>query len=680
MITKRAKHYLGIGAALLLFVGSASADWFKPVATEDFESAIEFSLPSGWAAVNSSDPDEFTKFVPGDETGILAKAGQLGSSDKMMGWNVVTTDTLKTLGIGDTHDGRGRLRIGEVVSGKSVFIDSEFRGASGSTAYTISYLYTPVYDLSKYPKAQIRFDSNLEQHGNSFEFAEYTLQGNLKNDDANKKWLPIFYWSRVGKVNDANGDFDTLLGDSTVGNFASYVGAQSTAVDFANMVVGKDDAQVGDENQVVAKTHETWNLAQAGGQQNVQIRFFYGSTNRWYWGIDNFAILGSVTGDAPKSPDAPSIASITPVNANAQEKATLNGSAFISKASATFKRAVWQVSVFSDFSEVTYSALNTTASLDIDSSRLPVGLSLHARVKYIDSNEIASEFSPNFQFTLAAGPKLVSVFSENFESTEEGKLPKDWTNLNLSDLSGGDYFVDLTSWTVQSWPLNTFWDLHGDFAAYSSVHSVVNGKCLIQNTDNYGPYSEAYVFTPKINLTGVKNVYLSYSESYVQNQDNIGSLEYTIDGGDVQDDGTGLPKVTGTFLPIAYYLDGQDNGGDVRYDAQGNIDAELTFDDGNTADGADYNYGSARPYNYYVLAYQTKSTATKDLAPFIYPRVNDDKYESKRFVKYRLAKADNQANVRIRWTQMGTNSWHWGVDDLIVWGDNGTNVDEWSLF
>src|SRR5436190_28321 len=47
------------------------------------------------------------------------------------------------------------------------------------------------------------------------------------------------------------------------------------------------------------------------------------------------------------------------------------------------------------------------------------------------------------------------------------------------------------------------------------------------------------------------------------------------------------------------------------------------------------------------------------LAPFLSPRVNDDDRESKRYQRYRLPGADNQAKVKFRFIYSGTGSWHW---------------------
>jgi hypothetical protein len=52
------------------------------------------------------------------------------------------------------------------------------------------------------------------------------------------------------------------------------------------------------------------------------------------------------------------------------------------------------------------------------------------------------------------------------------------------------------------------------------------------------------------------------------------------------------------------------------------------------------------------------------LAPYFSPRLDDNETESKRVEIIRLAQADNQATVRVRFSTMGTYSWYWALDEV----------------
>src|SRR6266511_2166272 len=61
---------------------------------------------------------------------------------------------------------------------------------------------------------------------------------------------------------------------------------------------------------------------------------------------------------------------------------------------------------------------------------------------------------------------------------------------------------------------------------------------------------------------------------------------------------------------------------------------------------------------------------TQALAPFISPRVNDDNRESIRVEVLRLAGADGQPKVRLRFIQTGTASWWFGIDNVGLYTIN----------
>lgn len=168
------------------------------------------------------------------------------------------------------------------------------------------------------------------------------------------------------------------------------------------------------------------------------------------------------------------------------------------------------------------------------------------------------------------------------------------------------------------------------------VGSLISGNFAYAESDNRGGNQVQMLFSPDFNLTGRTNIYLSFHSIYEQNQDNIASVEYSTDEG-------------ATWLPALYMID-QD---DAIRDGSGGVDAELTL---NTPQG-DGAYGMS--YGTWIGA-----TISPALAPFISLRVNDNPTESKRVEFLRLAQADNQSKVRLRFMQAGTGSWYFGIDNV----------------
>lgn len=201
-----------------------------------------------------------------------------------------------------------------------------------------------------------------------------------------------------------------------------------------------------------------------------------------------------------------------------------------------------------------------------------------------------------------------------------------------------------------------------DHLAYYPVLSinplnVVNGKVLKEplakgrflfGNSGYrnGSSQVLFAFTPDFNLAGKTDVYVSFHSLWEQNQDSIGAVEYSIDQGQ-------------TWLPLVYMLDGPD----VVKDDTGKIDAvqTLTTEYGDVARYTNPATGEEKGGSYGAFI---GAAIGPDLAPFISPRVNDNPVESKRVELFRLAKADNQSKVRLRFAHAGTDSWYFGIDDF----------------
>jgi len=184
------------------------------------------------------------------------------------------------------------------------------------------------------------------------------------------------------------------------------------------------------------------------------------------------------------------------------------------------------------------------------------------------------------------------------------------------------------------------------------LESLMNGKFAYMESDVRGGSQYSELLTPVIDLTGKTNVYLVFYSAYTQNQDNIGGVEYSIDGGN-------------TWLPVMYMIDAPDiitvtnDQGEIVVDAV----ATLTEPRGDTATYTDPDTGEQKG-GFYGAFLKVPEDQWADLGPYIQGRVNDDQWESKRVEKYRLPLADNQAEVQIRFLYAGTASWFWGIDNV----------------
>lgn len=613
----------------LLVIQPLYAQVITPIYTQDFESTAEFSLPTGWTQENWTDPSQGS-FVAGETT-------DLGNSMELEGWTVLTTAHLQQLG-------GNRLSVPSVVSGKSVYAESDVRGG-----LQMQYLYTPVFDLRNQSNITLRFDCNYTQNQDNIVFAEYTLQGNLNNDDLQKIWLPIFYWADAPEVQAANGDVFALLENNLINDgadpYIAWVGADSATIDFNKNISGKIN-----DDQLSSKGRLDYELPQAGGQRYVQIRFFQGGGGSWYFGIDNF-VIGSVASVQVQAPAKPSI-TISPAKPAASDDVTLMGSAFNSPSNLKLTRSEWQIAFDSAFTNLILATDAAAANtLTVANANLPMGANLYARVRYVDDANQISEYSDTITFQLSSPAGTKQLFFEDFESVDEGLLPDGWKDINFND-GGGDV------WTV--WSVVTAETL----ASYGGNRvnvPISQGKSVYVESDRWGGFQDDHLFSKPYNLANAKNVWVSFWSNYMQNQDNIAVLEYSVDGGDLTD----AREPTGTWLPVLYYLDIPD----TTFKADGTPDAAQTFRDDNLADGTPY------AYNYWVFAKPLDS-----LGPYIMKGYNDDTKANKSFLKFRLTAADNKANVVLRWVNMGTGSWFWGLDNVAIWGDNGTDVSDWSLF
>ncbi|MCX6870687.1 MAG: hypothetical protein NTY84_08695, partial [Verrucomicrobia bacterium] len=247
-----------------------------------------------------------------------------------------------------------------------------------------------------------------------------------------------------------------------------------------------------------------------------------------------------------------------------------------------------------------------------------------------------------YSFTSAATGNITlptPIWLETFDTTAEGAVPTGWTLQNYTTGANGtvDYddpnsdayldWVVIPKTRVESakWDAPRRLNITEQFVNGEAVKSLINGKFLYAESDNRGGSQVQYAFSPDVNLTGKTNIYLSFNNIYEQNQDSIGSVEYSIDKGS-------------TWLPVLYMLDGPD----IVKDAAGNVDGYATMiaTNGDTAAYEDPITGEATGKAYGAFI-GVATNEWKNIAPFIQARINDDAVESKRVELFRLPKADN---------------------------------------
>jgi hypothetical protein len=306
-----------------------------------------------------------------------------------------------------------------------------------------------------------------------------------------------------------------------------------------------------------------------------------------------------------------------------------------------------------------------------------------ATLVFADNGSPANAFTQSIAFTIAPYRNIVlpqPLYFENFDSTEEGKLPAGWTGISYTDIQNADIdFGNLDSAAYAQWTVVNADRFKGAFVTYSNPDSpkadqedyqkvlsinplnVVNGKVLNEplakgrflfSDSGYrnGLSQVMFISTPDFDLTGKKDVNMSYHSLWTQNQDSIGAVEYSTDQGT-------------NWMPVVYMLERSnvlkttnETTGEITFDAVATFmtehnDAAHYIDDNGEDKGGFYGAFIAAPIG-------------QSLAPFISPRVDDDPIESKRVELFRLPAADNQAKVRFRFAHAGTDSWYFGIDDF----------------
>lgn len=352
-------------------------------------------------------------------------------------------------------------------------------------------------------------------------------------------------------------------------------------------------------------------------------------------------------------PAKPWLTGPTEVHAFDQGVALLESSAFVDlDPRDTHMQSVWRVSASPDAanpSEVLIEALTGANILtwSADLALLQPGRTVYATVRHVASDGQTSAFADPIAIRLTPD----AIILEDFESNDELTLPPGWIanhrttiDKNLSDPEDPRSNTYLTWTTVSADRLSRVFGQNR-----VNVPWVVHGQSVYAESDHRAGVQLQYLTTPDYDLANVTDVVLIFLSNYMQNQDSLGALEYSIDQG-------------GSWLPVVYWLDTPDI---ARFEGTDVIDAvtTLTTVDPSQVPLAEGGAATGGTYGEHIL-----SRPFSDLTDSIEGRLNDDPVESKRLERFRLPLADGQSHVRFRFTLVGTSSWFWGVDDFGLYG------------
>jgi hypothetical protein len=296
----------------------------------------------------------------------------------------------------------------------------------------------------------------------------------------------------------------------------------------------------------------------------------------------------------------------------------------------------------------------------------------------VDLNHIELTFKDTIGATFTTNGTVLNLknvvlpepkFVEDFDSYTEGSIPTGWAATNFTDCSGdfcatpGLNLDNLNSDSYKGWVVvgkNRLATLKASVFDGPAPDQTSNGVPVVSLGSGNVLYAESnvragnqvqFIYSKSYDLSDVVNAAISFESLYAQSQNSLGAVEYSIDGGK-------------NWLPVVYYLDFADNGGDIRLKVDGSVDATATFTNKNTDTAVWTDNGVSKGGNYGdgILA-----PINQELGRFVAPRENDNQIEGKRLEIYRLENAGKQADVRLRFAQLGVASWYFGVDNLAFY-------------
>lgn len=290
----------------------------------------------------------------------------------------------------------------------------------------------------------------------------------------------------------------------------------------------------------------------------------------------------------------------------------------------------------------------------------------------------------NLKSIILPAPKLI----ENFDSYPEDTQPTGWRawNFTAHNDDGRDITVQ-TSESYEDWvlvnvaniasidggrPFNItpgqFVSIGGPAVELKNADPpggvfpewIMSGNVLYAESDGRNNADSAggpnngqtqFIESKPFDLSSFKGVVMTFSSIYEQNQDSLGAVEYSVDGGK-------------TWLPVVYFLDGPD----IKLNADGTVNAVRTFNDANADTSSWVDNGVAKGDKY---GDGIGAAITAALGPYIVPRINDGQVEGKRVEVFRLEQAHGKSDVRLRFAQLGTDSWYFAVDNVAFYDVGG---------
>jgi hypothetical protein len=648
----------------------------QPLYFENFDSTEEGKLPAGWTSESYSVIDNaefdlgdlnsasYANWIVVDGARFKGSFITYSNPDNPQDWE---DDYRRVLSFNPANVVNGVV-VSNLVEGKFAFGDSGYRNGGNQ----VLYMFTPDFDLTGKTDVYVSFHSIYEQNQDSIGAVEYSIDGGTN-------WLPIVYMLDVPDVvRDGTGKIDAVAtltsehddvahytdpttGEDKGGTYGSFIAA-SISQDLAPYISPRVD-----DNAVESKRVELFRLPAADGKPKVRFRFAYAGTDSWYFGVDDFGLY---------SISIPRVSLLTPSTGAARVSPSVVVSATILDGAVQVVTNSIELSF--DGVKVAPSIAKTgiTNFITYDPPGLLASGSAHDfRLVFSDNGTPSSVVTNLVQFTVKDYPDVTlpaPLYQETFDSVPEGELPQGWTVANFTtDLTPGLDLNDITSdsykdWVVidrqrltdiTAWETNRFLYVAPDqYVNGVLVTNLIEGHFILANSGYRGRNEILYLFTKDFDLSGKSNIYLYYHSIFEQNQDSLGAVEYSTDGGV-------------TWLPIVYMLDGVD----VVRDGSGNVDVPATFnttrDDIATYTDPATGEDKGGTYGSFIGA-----PITPALAPFISVRINDDPIESKRVEFFRLPQADNQSKVRFRFAHAGTDSWYFGIDNFGLYSLQTTDA------
>lgn len=293
----------------------------------------------------------------------------------------------------------------------------------------------------------------------------------------------------------------------------------------------------------------------------------------------------------------------------------------------------------------------------------------------------------NFKKLILPSPKILETFDDYAEDTQ----PEGWTawNFTAHNLDGRD-IANQKSESYENWVLVNYATIpaidgnspfsitpgqtitidgnrveirnanppEGQFPEWLLSGNVLYAESDSRNNDDStgGPNKgqTQFITTKAYDLSAFKDVVMTFSSIYQQNQDSLGAVEYSVDGGQ-------------SWLPVMYFLE----EADIKLQADGTVDAVRTFQDanGDTSSWVDNGVSKGGRYGDGIAA-----PITQALGGYVVPRINDGDVEGKRIEIARLDQAAGKKDVRLRFASMGTDSWYFAIDNLAFYDIPGSVV------